>query len=93
MQNAFYYLLTEGAKSKNASNQSFFPCSDLSGNNKSMNVAITGSKMPIRNHFLGSLPSLLANREVIKGILSIQSIPNDINKAAPMVTYVRKVIN
>jgi hypothetical protein len=93
VENALYYLLTEAGKIKNAFNQSFFPCSDLSGNRNSINVAITGSKIPIRNHFLGSLPILLASREVINGTLSIQSIPNDINKAAPIFTYVRIVIN
>jgi len=49
-----------------------------------MNVEITGNKIPITNHILGSLPIRKASLEVIIGILNKKSIPILKNNAAPI---------
>jgi hypothetical protein len=50
-------------------------------------VAITGSINPIKNHLIGDRPIRFAKEAVIKGILNSANNPNDINKAAPIITF------
>ena len=49
-----------------------------------MNTAITGSSVPIKNHFIGERPMRFAKAAVMSGMLKRMVRPSEIKRTAPM---------